>query len=189
MKDPIAINALQSVDLNWTMHIRSVWQNMTDDVDGLHRDERQEIFANLKKLKDFPQVQSPLGIVIIGEGGSGKTHLVGITRQYALTNGLNFILVDMTDVRDFWETVLQGYISSLQEDANDGRTQFQLRDLIVHLVSLTGKSVSSEIMADLPVNSLRNAIRQTLNALAQINRALPVWLCCFKRKYPRQQTS
>ena len=80
----------------------------------------------------------------------------------------------MTDVRDFWETVLQGYISSLQEDANDGRTQFQLRDLIVHLVSLTGKSVSSEIMADLPVNSLRNAIRQTLNALAQINRRAAV---------------
>ncbi|WP_088431799.1 ATP-binding protein [Halomicronema hongdechloris] len=152
------------------MHIKSVWEDIIDDIEGLHQQERHFIASALDQLLKTSQPLAPLGIVIAGEGGVGKTHLIGAIRKYTITHGLNFILVDMTDVRDFWETVLQGYISSLQEDAVDGTAQFQLRDLVGYLVSLTGKSVSSGVMAALPEKSLRNAIKHVLNALAQVDR-------------------
>ncbi len=161
----LALKALKRVDFDWAMHVKRVWQDANYDVDMLHQQEREKILNKLVMLKHSTGFESPLGIVIVGQAGSGKTHLLSAIRKYALVNALNFVLVDMTDVRDFWETVLQGYISSLQEAGLDGLPQ--LKFLIDHLITFTGKDVPASKLAQLPEISLKNAIKAILSGLAK----------------------
>jgi hypothetical protein len=160
-----ALKALKSVDFDWAMHVKRVWQDIDYDVGMLHQQEREKILGRLLALKQSTSFESPMGIVIIGQAGSGKTHLLSTIRKYALTNALNFVLVDMTDVRDFWETVLQGYVSSLQEAGLDGVPQLKI--LIAHLIAFTGKDVPASKLAQLPGTSLKNAIKAILLGLAK----------------------
>ncbi len=146
------------------MHVKSVWQD-TSNVNDLHQEKRTKIESALNKLNQAADTQSPLGFPITGEAGSGKTHLLGAIRKYALSQGMNFVLVDMTDVRDFWETVLQGYVSSLQEADSKGMPQIQ--KLIACLVSFTERSVTPKKMASLTHEALKNGVNAILNALAK----------------------
>ena len=77
----------------------------------------------------------------------------------------------MTDVHDFWETTVQGYISSLREESEDGTPQFQLRQVIQYLLNLAGHAnVSAEEMAQLTATPLNKGILLILKAINQRNR-------------------
>src|SRR5699024_4358465 len=76
--------------------------------------------------------QNPLGKVITGPAGAGKTHFLGAIRQELVALPAWFVLVDMSDVKDFWETVLSGYVHSLQQVASGNRPQFSY--LLEHLL-------------------------------------------------------
>ncbi len=164
----IALQALQATNFDWTMHIRSIWRDLDGDVAKVHQRDREVIFRKLDQLTQSQNIQCPLGTVIIGPAGSGKTHLLSVIRKYSISQGLNFILVDMTDVRDFWETVLQGFISSLQEIGSARIPQCEI--LINCLIGFTGKNVPATQLARAPENMIKNAIRAILNALAKPHR-------------------
>ncbi|MEM1256061.1 MAG: ATP-binding protein [Cyanobacteria bacterium P01_H01_bin.21] len=166
----LALKALQAVDFNWTTRIRHVWNTPAFHIDGLHRRERIKILAAASKLVTTQSTDSPLGEIVIGAAGSGKTHFLTVLRQQLISQGIGFILVDMTDVHDFWETTLQGYISSLREEDEEGTPQFQLRKTIQYLLDLAGYSnVSAEKMAKLPANYLKKGILLILKAVNQLN--------------------
>lgn len=164
------LDALKSIDFDWTRHVKSVWHNSTFDVGDLNLKERQNVLDQLKSLEQSKQSVSPLGLVIRGLQGAGKTHLLSVIRKQTIDNGMFFVLVDMTDIRGFWETVLEGYISSIQEDQGNGTPQFQLKRLVKYLVALTGHNVSPARMASLNLPSLKNANRQILTAIARKHR-------------------
>ncbi|MGD1862010.1 MAG: AAA family ATPase [Leptolyngbyaceae cyanobacterium] len=164
------LQALKQIDFDWVRRVRSVWHDSLFDVDNLNIKERQAVLTRLEALKQAKQSSSPMGLIIQGVSGSGKTHLLSVIRQQATAQDMFFVLVDMTDIRDFWETTLEGYVSSLQEEHTDGTRQFQLQRLVQYLVSLTGQNVSPETMANLPLNSLINANKQILNAIARQQR-------------------
>src|SRR5207245_932605 len=95
-----------------------------------------------------------------GSGGTGKTHLLGTFRREATRRQCAFVLVDMTDVRTFWETVLQGYIDSLQQSFEGGRFQHQvpLENLIqrmkpnkpvAEVVSILAHRKSTDLVGDI----------------------------------------
>ncbi|MEO0540488.1 MAG: ATP-binding protein, partial [Cyanobacteria bacterium P01_A01_bin.105] len=160
------LNALQTVDFNWTTHINSIWKAPAYDVSDLHQRERAQLMAAAQQLQQATSLNSPLGQVLLGPPGAGKTHLLGAIRQQAIHQGIGFVLVDMTDVRDFWETVLQGYISSLREDREDGTPQFQLHRLVKHLINQTGhQKVSAEQLASLEGVPLKKGMAAILTAL------------------------
>lgn len=162
------LRALKQVDFDWTTHINRIWSAPRCDVSELHAGARQDIFESALELRDSKEANSPLGQFILGASGSGKTHLLSALRQQMVAEGIGFILVDMTDVHDFWETVLQGYVSSLRQDSEEGVSQFQLRRLIDHLIRLNGDtSVSAERIAKLPQKPLSEVIYHTLKALNQ----------------------
>jgi predicted ATPase len=119
------LEVLRKVDFDWTLHMDSVWIDSDYHVPALHEALRQELLEQVEQTGQSPFPLSPLGRVIIGPAGAGKTHLLGALRRSVLQQGQRFVLVDMTDVRDFWETVLLGYLSSLQQSLPDGRIQFQ----------------------------------------------------------------
>jgi len=161
-----ALTALKAADFNWTTHINSIWSVPAFDVPQLHRQERERILNAALELKHSNNSDSPLGYVIGGPPGSGKTHLLSAICQQVVAQDIGFILVDMTDVRNFWETVLQGYVSSLREGSETKGPQFQLQKVIQCLVNLTGrKDVSAQQMARLPARGLNNGILAILKAL------------------------
>ena len=98
---------LRAISFDWTMHLTSVWSDPPFDVPDLHSDLRKELEWKLDQLSASSNSSSPLGWVVMGSGGTGKTHLLSVLRRQARQRGISFVLVDMTDVHDFWETVLQ----------------------------------------------------------------------------------
>ncbi|MGZ0170286.1 MAG: ATP-binding protein [Planctomycetales bacterium] len=90
-----------TVEFDWTMHLSSVWDDHRFDVSNLHGDLRGEIVDRITGLQKSSDAKSPLGWFLVGSGGSGKTHLLSHVRREALARRVGFVMVDMTDVRDF----------------------------------------------------------------------------------------
>jgi hypothetical protein len=127
------LTAFGSVDFQWTQSLDSVWQDLPYDVPSLNRKARLGFVAKLASMAASKETGSQLGWVFVAAAGFGKTHLLSAIRREALDAGASFVLVDMTDVRDFWETVLLGFIESLQKPVDkEGRTQGQL--VVQHVV-------------------------------------------------------
>ncbi|MGB3137385.1 MAG: hypothetical protein WBB18_11320, partial [Nodosilinea sp.] len=164
------LTALKNIDFDWARHVKSVWHDSPFDVDNLNVNERQAVFDRLETLKQTQQTAAPLGLVIRGLPGAGKTHLLSVIRKQAVAQGMFFVLVDMTDIRNFWETVLEGYVVSLQEEHEDGTPQFQLQRLVQYLVILTGRKVSPKKMAGLDLKNMKNANQHILNTIARRHR-------------------
>ncbi len=136
-----ALAALGSVDLEWTTHVDSVWRDLPFDLPELNHGVREEVLRAGDRLSTANQPASPLGLVIVGPGGAGKTHVLSSLRAASFTRGSFFVLVDMTDVHDFWETVLLGYIRSLAQITAGGRSQHEV--LLEHLASEGGMGGSA----------------------------------------------
>jgi len=135
---PLALQALQAVDFDWTMHMQSVWRDAIHDVETLHQPYRQKILDELLRLQRSSEPNSPLGMILVGSAGAGKTHLLSALRRYALSHDISFVLVDMTDIHDFGTTVLQGYVDSLQEAEADNVPQFhKLLDFLIKETKVT----------------------------------------------------
>jgi hypothetical protein len=131
MSDQRAMDALRDVNFDWVRRLSDIWHDDAAHVPEINR----EAFAGVLESFERTRQGGPQpGRVVAGSAGSGKTHLLGALRAAVAEQGW-FVIVDMTDVRDFWETVLQGYLESLQERLPDGRTQFQalLSEVLGHL--------------------------------------------------------
>jgi hypothetical protein len=129
-----ALSALRRVDFDWTAHIDQIWSDHPADVGELQAEARAELREHLDDLGDLATNRSPLGFWVLGSAGSGKTHLLGVVRSQAIERGFFFVLADMTDVQDFWATVLLGYLRSLMQRGRDGRRQLDhwLAGIIEH---------------------------------------------------------
>jgi|GEM_PF-6582513 len=112
--------------------------------------------------------QSPMGLVLVGESGSGKTHLLGALRKDALSQGYGFVLVDMTDVLDFWRTTLQGYLGSLQEAEANGESQLQ--NLTEFLLQYVGSQLSAAELAQADTQTLYKQSHEILSKLGRLHR-------------------
>ncbi|NLY00346.1 MAG: ATP-binding protein [Rhodopirellula sp.] len=168
------LKALKAIDFDWTVHLKSVWMDQLHDVPALQQELRNELAEKLADLGGSPERLSPLGWPIVGSGGTGKTHLVSVLRRMALDRGIAFVLVDMTDVHDFWETVLLGYLGSLQQECGPDRFQFQWV-LERFLGTLKTREPAAEIVQRLG--------QVKTEKLAEVTRKL---LGALGRKHPRE---
>lgn len=165
-----ALRAFQEADFNWAVRLQDIWTTAVGDVPDMHRNARQQILAEAAKMKDRPADGNPLGWFLTGSGGTGKTHLLNAVQDQLVARGFGFVLVDMTDVRDFWETVAQGYITSLQNVLTDGRMQYAV--LIERFISyLSGDASKTErnvrALAQKKSERLKEDLDTVLNALAR----------------------
>ncbi len=162
----IELDVFRSADFDWVRHLDSVWEDCAYDVPGVHEEIRKEFETKIIQYAAAEDRRSPLGWVIQGMPGSGKTHLVGAFRKMATSLGANFVMVDMTDIHDFWETVLQGFLSSLQQPFEKGKLQSEL--VLECLLRLAGvrKSRAKKI-ADLSAQKREKVAGQILAALVR----------------------
>lgn len=163
---------LRKAEFDWAMRLSDVWNDSAWDVPDLHADLRREFLDELEPMTEEGSNVSPLGWVINGSGGSGKTHLLGVFRREAARRNAAFVLVDMTDVRDFWETVLQGYIGSLQVPY-DGDL-FQHQCILRSLIARNGdRQPAGEVLAMLADRKLENLVGDVKKLLGALYKTYP----------------
>jgi GTPase SAR1 family protein len=154
------LDVVRHFDFDWAVSLSDVWSDAAWDVPALHGPTRQQFIERLEAIHKPGQAKSPLGWVLIGRGGSGKTHLLSRFRHEAKHRKAAFVLVDMTDVRDFWETVLQGYLDSLQQKYDGDLFQHQclVRNLIqragpnkpvAEILSILSRRKSADLAGDM----------------------------------------
>lgn len=165
--DPLQL-ALNEADFQWTTHIDNIWRDPSADIPELQWTAREQLNRRMVSLQRSSETASPLGIPLLGTGGSGKTHVLSSVRHRAFEVGQYFVLVDMTDVREFWETVLLGYLRSLDQQYN-GEAQFSrlLKNLISRLGA--GAPTYDQLRAARPPG-LINRCNELIHNLAKLYR-------------------
>lgn len=161
-----ALSALRKVNFDWTAHIDEIWVDQVNETAQIQAEARRELEEHLEDLADNQSTTSPLGIPLLGTAGSGKTHLLGVLRRQALARNMYFILVDMTDVADFWETVSLGYLRSLQQHLADGRRQVD--HWLDRMIAQFGQSIQKA--KDIPQQRPPGLINRTEELIAQVRR-------------------
>ncbi|OGT88132.1 MAG: hypothetical protein A2286_03670 [Gammaproteobacteria bacterium RIFOXYA12_FULL_61_12] len=122
--DP-GLAAFQEADFDWTRQLHSVWHDSAYHVEALNGQVADGLMSEFNRRTRDPMA-APLGEVIVGPAGAGKTHLVGNLRRRVWERGGWFVLIDLVDVRDFWPTVCLGFVNSLHRKMGDGQFQYQL---------------------------------------------------------------
>jgi hypothetical protein len=163
------LKALRLADFEWTTHVDGVWSDPPHDVPALHRKVRDELAFQIDQLAQRPGAASPLGIVLTGEAGSGKTHLLSALRKISFARGAGFALIDMTDVKDFWATAQLGFVSALQRPGPSGRRQ--LSEILQHLLASFGgpssRGLDVDALAALRPPRLINVVDDLIAGLGQ----------------------
>jgi hypothetical protein len=142
------LNALKRTNFDWVMRLDDVWRDGLYHVPEINATIREDLLDRLRQVGADPRGASPLGWVLLGPAGAGKTHMLGGIRR-EIKNGF-FVLVDLTDVNDFWDAVLLGYINSLREPENNP----QLHRVLLGIFNLLGLS---EIKAEKNIETLAKA--------------------------------
>jgi Helicase HerA, central domain len=121
--------ALATLRFDWADTPDHVWRDSPYHVDGMHADVIAAIDVGIRdaKVSDGP---SPIGLVLQGQKGVGKTHLLGLVRKHAqLTDGY-FFLADLTAGDAFWENTAEALrmgLSRLDESGESQLTSFLRR--------------------------------------------------------------
>jgi chromosomal replication initiation ATPase DnaA len=93
------------------------------------------------------QQSSPLGVVVQGPAGSGKTHLLGQVRERVQAADGFFFVVELLDATSFWESARSSIVRSLGRPAANRETQlkellWQL-SLVAHVSRVDRKGMAS----------------------------------------------
>jgi len=157
------VEALEALSFHYTEAADDVWQHSPYHVEGLHHHSSKLLLGGLAQASG-EQAGSPIGVVIQGQRGTGKTHLLGWLREVTQREGGYFVLVGLLDAKDFWESVMVSLLDSFSRPG-EGR-ESQLRVLLSRLAALadlsrmprravTGKKSLSREELDAFVLSLR----------------------------------
>jgi len=124
LDEKLALRAFKSANFDWARQLQSVWRDAPYHVDDLHKQLLDDLFEDFID-SSREQTSSPLGRVVVGPAGAGKTHLVGQLRKRAWENNAWFVLLDIVGIKDFWITAALCFLTSLQQSMPDGRSQSQ----------------------------------------------------------------
>ena len=117
-----ALPAFAAADFHWTRGLRDVWAQAPYHVDGLHGDLADRVVADFFARTRAPD-SSPIGQVLSGRAGSGKTHLLGTLRRRVWESGGWFVLIDFVGVADFWAAAALAFLESLSRTMPSGHSQ------------------------------------------------------------------
>lgn len=120
-----AFSVLRAVDFDWTRRLDSVWRNVNYHVEELHQGVEDSLMNEF--ARGFRDVEwSPVGRVLMGQKGVGKTHLLGQMRQRVWHKGGWFILLDFVDVKDFWQSTALSFLASLRRSMIADAAQYEV---------------------------------------------------------------
>jgi hypothetical protein len=160
------LDVLLELSTDWAPTPGDVWQASPFHVDGMHGSATAVVRRDLTRLVRTRQAQ--LGVVLCGQRGAGKTHLLGWVREQIQADDGYFFLVTLHDGVDFWESVLHCMVEGLLE-SGAGR-ESQLRVFLRRLAAA----------ADMP-----DQIQQALAGdMAVPPDALNIFVDAFRARWP-----
>ncbi|MEV5414065.1 DUF87 domain-containing protein [Thermopolyspora sp. NPDC052614] len=118
-------SVLAGLRLDYTQAPDHVWRRSPYHVDTLHRDTAMLLLAGIEEARDSRDA-SPIGLVVKGSRGTGKTHLLGWVREQVQRHEGYFFLVGLLDARSFWDSVVVAMLDGLCRTGEDGRTQLEI---------------------------------------------------------------
>ncbi|MBT0565730.1 AAA family ATPase [Williamsia sp. CHRR-6] len=163
MTDPRT--ALESIRLSWAPTPDDVWEPQSAlHVDGLHDDVMFDLTRAVADA-EASAAGSPLGVVVQGPAGAGKTHLLGQLREHVQTRGGYFFLVKLLDGSDFWRSMVVGILEDLARPTPAHRSQ--LVDLLHTLAGAAelAPTERAEITGDAPLT--RPTLEKFITAVYQ----------------------
>ncbi|GAA3563478.1 DUF87 domain-containing protein [Nonomuraea rosea] len=128
---------LAALSFNYTEGADDVWRRSAYHVEGLHGASTKILLDGLSAAASGHDA-SPIGVVVQGQRGTGKTHLLGWVRERAQREGGYFVLVGLLDAKGFWESTVVSVLDSLWRRREDG--QVQLTVFLDRLASQVGVS-------------------------------------------------
>ncbi|MFG1802616.1 helicase HerA domain-containing protein [Micromonospora carbonacea] len=160
--------ALAALRFDWAPVPDDVWRPLPFHVEGLHVPVVREVLAGVDEAASNPH-GSPLGLVVQGQRGSGKTHLLGVVRQRVQEAGGYFFLVGLLDAGSFWDNVLAALLDGLARPV-PGSPETQLKLLLRRLSALVGapRTARRAVMGDTELT--RPALDAFLTGLGDYDR-------------------
>ncbi|MFI5955232.1 helicase HerA domain-containing protein [Cryptosporangium sp. NPDC051539] len=128
--------ALASLRFDWAPVPDDLWTPLPFHVEGLHTPVLREVEAGIEEARSSA-AGSPIGLVLQGQRGSGKTHLLGSVRHQVHERGGYFFLVSLLDAGTFWESVRDAILDGLARPV-PGSRQTQLGLLLRRLSAMVG---------------------------------------------------
>ncbi|MEU8403730.1 ATP-binding protein [Nonomuraea sp. NPDC048892] len=159
------VHDLAALSFNYTESADDVWRRSDYHVEGLHGASTRIVLDGLAEAAGRPDA-SPIGVVVQGQRGTGKTHLLGWVREQVQQQGGYFVLVGLLDAKGFWESTVVSILDSLSRPREDG--QVQLTVLLDRLASMVGLSR----MARRAITGKRAVTRQELDLFVTALRRL-----------------
>lgn len=158
------LKALSGLRINVTPTADDVWRRSEFHVDTLHRDVAKAILDAIGDARDSPS-GSPVGVVVQGQRGTGKTHLLGWVREQVQSQDGYFFLVSLLDGARFWHSVAHSMLTGLTRRVDGHETQARM--FIRRLTLLTGVPFSERqaLIGDASLD--RAAVDALLRALDQ----------------------
>lgn len=131
--DALHRDALSSLRLTWAPTSDDLWRPQAAlHVTGLNEGPLREVLDAFSDAARQPD-SSPMGVVLRGQAGSGKTHMLGQVRERVQAQGGYFFIVELLDATSFWQSARAGILESLGRPG--GRQETQLKDVLWELAS------------------------------------------------------
>ncbi|MEV4146826.1 DUF87 domain-containing protein [Amycolatopsis sp. NPDC049691] len=118
------LKALATLSFDWADTPDHVWRDSPYHVDGLHADALASLDTGIREAaaSDGP---SPIGLVLRGLKGVGKTHLLGLVRRQVHRARGYFFLDDVTAAEAFWENTAEALRRGLTRPDDSGDSQLK----------------------------------------------------------------
>jgi hypothetical protein len=116
--------ALAMLRLDWADSPDHVWHDSPYHVDGLHDDVAAIVDAGVRDAA-VSSGPSPIGLVLKGQNGVGKTHLLGLIRRQIHRAGGYFFLNNLTAGDAFWENTADALRGGLSRKDDSGEPQLK----------------------------------------------------------------
>lgn len=145
------LKALSALRFNWAPVPDDVWRHSPFHVEGLHRSIEQAVLRSLEAAGDS-DAGSPIGLILQGQRGAGKTHLLGWVREQVHAQQGYFFLVSLLSATDFWSSIVGSLNEGLSRRVEGGDSQLRL--LLRSLATKTGvpRSVRRSVTGDTPLS-------------------------------------
>ncbi|MCC5576488.1 DUF87 domain-containing protein [Microtetraspora sp. AC03309] len=175
------LSALGALRFNYAHVPDDVWRPSPFHVEGLHRRTARILLNGVAEARDSRDA-NPIGVVVQGQRGSGKTHMLGWLREKVQQDGGYFFLVSLLDAKGFWESVVVSMLDSLSRERSEGESQLtiflerltSLIDVPSRMVrrALAGKTALSKENLDIFIEALRRHDKQLGRETQDTARAL-----------------
>jgi hypothetical protein len=142
--------ALAAIRFNVAEAPDHIWGDSPYHVDGLHEEIEQKIRHGIDDA-DWSVGPSPLGLVLQGQKGVGKSHLLGWVRREVQQRNGYFFLIALNSGESFWSDTVDAVRSGLMRVNTDDETQLTgfLRRMCARVS--TPENVTRAIIGETPL--------------------------------------